>query len=60
MTHIEYLEKLLAEYKENKDCYERCEDFDDLDYQYLLGGISALEWAIKGLKNGGDFEWIKL
>lgn len=56
MTHIEYLEKLLAKYKENKDCYERCEDFDDLDYQYLLGGIFALEWAIKGLKNGGDFE----
>lgn len=57
MTHIEYLEKLLADYKESRDCLERSEDFDDYEYQYILGGISALEWAIKGLKNGGnDYE----
>lgn len=58
MTHIEYLEKLVEQYKEEYEDLEALNYFNthEEDYHYYRGAINTLLRVIEDLKNGGDFE----
>jgi hypothetical protein len=51
MTHVEYLEKLLAEYETDVKRYKKEGDFHAATF--WEGACFSLNLAIKKLKNGG-------